>query len=185
MRTSFASGLLRCSGFVLLVAGCGSTSQPPAEQHASTAQALSLAPLDCAGLSADWPMFGQNVCNTRSTSSLGGITPATAKNLSLKWSYKAAGDISATPAVVGNELFVPDWGGMLNKLDARTGQPMWAVSIGALIGNRRRRRRGSQRHARARGLARHAGRDGRQRHLRRVPRRLCQPPPVGVDSGGR
>ena len=97
MRTSLAAGLLRSCGFALLVAGCGSTSQPPAEQHATTVQSLSLAPLDCAGATADWPMFGQNVCNTRSTSSLfGGITPATAHKLSPKWSYKAAGDISAT-----------------------------------------------------------------------------------------
>jgi polyvinyl alcohol dehydrogenase (cytochrome) len=49
------------------------------------------------------------------------------------WKYQAAGDISATPAVFGNELYVPDWGGMLNKLNARTGQVMWSVSIGALI----------------------------------------------------
>jgi polyvinyl alcohol dehydrogenase (cytochrome) len=78
-------------------------------------------------------MFGQNVCNTRSVSDSGGLSEKTASKLAVKWKFQAAGDISATPAVVGHDLYVPDWGGMLNKIDTRTGQADWSVSVGALI----------------------------------------------------
>jgi polyvinyl alcohol dehydrogenase (cytochrome) len=117
------------------VLSCSSASPPTAEGQTSTSQDLSVAALDCLTLPGQgWSMFGHDVCNTRSTLDLGPINPATAGKLAVKWKYQAAGDISATPAVVGNEVFVPDWGGMLNKIDARTGQAIWSVSVGALLG---------------------------------------------------
>jgi polyvinyl alcohol dehydrogenase (cytochrome) len=93
-----------------------------------------LLPIDCSGSGDDWPMFGQNVCNTRSTQGTGPITPSTASKLTVKWVFDAAGDVSATPAVVGNDVFVPDWGGMLYRIDARTGKAVWSKSLAALIG---------------------------------------------------
>jgi polyvinyl alcohol dehydrogenase (cytochrome) len=93
-----------------------------------------VAALDCLAVGDSWPMFGRDVCGSRSITDLGPLNPATAGRLAVKWKYQAAGDISATPAVVGNELFVPDWGGMLNKIDTRTGQAIWSISIGALLG---------------------------------------------------
>ncbi len=93
-----------------------------------------LAPLDCSGAGDDWPMFGQNVCNTRSAASGGPITPETVSRLVTRWVFDAAGDISATPAIVGDEVYVPDWGGMLHRIDASSGQPVWSMSVGALAG---------------------------------------------------
>ena len=93
-----------------------------------------LSPLDCSGSGDDWPMFGQNVCNTRSTHSGGAISPSTASRLAIKWVFNAAGDISATPAVVGNDVFVPDWGGMLHRIDAQTGTAVWSRAVAALVG---------------------------------------------------
>jgi polyvinyl alcohol dehydrogenase (cytochrome) len=62
------------------------------------------------------------------------INPLTASELAVKWTYKAGGDISATPAIAGDELFVPDWGGHLNKVNARTGSPIWSVSLSQFLG---------------------------------------------------
>ena len=90
---------------------------------------------DCGDVTTqDWPMSGQNICNTRAAPGGGGITPDAAKKLAVKWSFDAAGDVSATPAVVGGSVYVPDWGGMLHRIDAATGKAAWSVSIGTLIG---------------------------------------------------
>jgi polyvinyl alcohol dehydrogenase (cytochrome) len=89
------------------------------------------ASLDCSDDDADWPMSGQNVCNTRAqkTSSL---SPQTAPGLTLKWSFDAAGDVSATPAVVGGSVYVPDWGGNLNRIDTASGKPIWSLGVAML-----------------------------------------------------
>jgi polyvinyl alcohol dehydrogenase (cytochrome) len=116
---------------------CGSRSSAKSEAPASAPQELnapSLARLECLSAGDDWSMYGQNVCNTRSALVSGPINPETVSKLKVKWTFKAAGDISATPAVVDGEIFVPDWGGMLNKIDAQTGKSIWSVSVGALIG---------------------------------------------------
>ncbi len=55
----------------------------------------------------------------------------------MKWVYDqkagAAGDVSATPAVVGGKLYFPDWGGMINCLDAATGAPIWSKKVADLL----------------------------------------------------
>ena len=104
-----------------------------------TAEDLSLLPgpllrPDCSVLRLGWTSFGQNVCNSRSTALAGVLGPQTASKLSLKWTYKAAGDVSATPAVVDGDVYVPDWGGMMSRIDGRTGHAVWSISVGALIG---------------------------------------------------
>jgi len=130
--------LFSLSALLSLSVACGSRAVPAPENSITNTQAVAAASvplvIDCSGAGDDWPMFGQNVCNTRSNPSNDGLRPATAPKLAVKWQYKAAGDISATPAVVGNEVYVPDWAGMLNKIDARTGKAIWSVSIAALIG---------------------------------------------------
>src|SRR5690242_2057661 len=60
----------------------------------------------------------------------------TQKPLGLKtrWLFTAAGDISATPAVVGGSVYVPDWGGRQWKLDEKTGAVIWSRSISEYTG---------------------------------------------------
>jgi polyvinyl alcohol dehydrogenase (cytochrome) len=121
------------STVTVLLAACGSTGHSPSEGQTSSAQAVGSDPqLDC-GADESWPMFGQNLCNTRSASNMGPLNKNTASKLAVKWKFQAAGDISATPAVVGGDVYVPDWGGMLNKINVGTGKADWSVSIGALI----------------------------------------------------
>jgi polyvinyl alcohol dehydrogenase (cytochrome) len=91
---------------------------------------------DCSADASDWPMFGQNVCNTASASGAG-INTDSVKNLAVKWTYDkaagAAGEVSATPAVVAGSVYFPDWGGMINRLDAATGKQTWSKSVGDLL----------------------------------------------------
>jgi polyvinyl alcohol dehydrogenase (cytochrome) len=97
-----------------------------------------VAPADlfvCASDTKDWPMYGHDVCNSRSTRG-GSITRETASKLTTKWVFEAAGDVSATPAIVGGALFIPDWGGMIHRLDAATGKVVWSKSVAALSGVR-------------------------------------------------
>jgi polyvinyl alcohol dehydrogenase (cytochrome) len=119
---------------VLLVAGlalgCGTGDD------ASSSTAAIVPSLDCSnGDAGDWAMYGQNVCNTRGGNVASDpITPATVAKLKVRWMYTAAGDISATPAVVGGQVYVPDWGGNITRLDAATGSVVWSKNVGTLLG---------------------------------------------------
>jgi len=118
--------------------GCSKSaaSTAPAPADASPEAALvvpSVPQPDCSADGGDWPMFGQNVCNTSSPLLAGAITTANVGKLKTKWVYDAAGDVSATPAVVAGYVYVPDWGGMITKLDAATGQVVWTKNVGDLL----------------------------------------------------
>lgn len=123
--------------------GCGksTTTSPSSATLDAAPDAPLVVPLvvptvsqpDCTADAGDWPMFGQNVCNTSSPLFAGAINKDNVGKLKTKWVYDAAGDVSATPAVVGGYVYVPDWGGMISKLDASTGQVVWSKSVGALL----------------------------------------------------
>jgi polyvinyl alcohol dehydrogenase (cytochrome) len=117
-----------------LLAACGSRGHSESDNQTSSATTVgSDAGPQCGG-NGNWSTFGQNICNTRSVSASGNLNKQTVSKLGVKWTFKAAGDISATPAVLGNDVYVPDWGGMLTDINAQTGKAVWSVSIGALIG---------------------------------------------------
>jgi polyvinyl alcohol dehydrogenase (cytochrome) len=112
--------------------GCSGNGDDSVSPHVPEAAAPP-APLNCAN-DAGWPMYGQNVCNTRgATSAAEPITTATVSKLKVKWMFTAAGDISATPAVVDGQVYVPDYGGNLNRIDAETGKAVWSKNVGDLI----------------------------------------------------
>jgi polyvinyl alcohol dehydrogenase (cytochrome) len=131
-----------CLTALVLVAAfpvaCSSATHEP-ESTSANAEPLGLLPdtflpPDCLSLQIGWPSWGQNVCNTRSSPLAGLISPKTVSKLAVKWMYSAAGDISATPAVVDGDVYVPDWGGMMTRIHGATGQVVWSIPVGALIG---------------------------------------------------
>jgi len=88
-----------------------------------------------------WRMIGQDIANSRSQPFERRISRRNVDRLSPRWTFTTAGDVSATPAV-DNEadkergrghrrlvLYFPDWGGMLWKLDAETGEVLWSHAI--------------------------------------------------------
>lgn len=71
----------------------------------------------------DWPNFGQNPANTGST--FFGPSTTDARNLKLKWTFAAGGEISARASVVNGVAYFPDWAGNLWALNATTGAKIW------------------------------------------------------------
>lgn len=103
---------------------------------------------------SSWPMGGHDVRNTRSQPDESRIDRRNVSRLLPKWVLTTAGDVSATPAVVGGHhegdrddhgewrgdrhdersgggeaVYFPDWGGMLWKVDAESGRVIWSRSI--------------------------------------------------------
>lgn len=81
-----------------------------------------------------WTSAGQDLENTRSQTAGNKITPATVGSLGIKWVFTTEGDVSATPAVDGANVYFPDWAGNLYAVNRRTGQQVWKVSIASASG---------------------------------------------------
>ena len=81
-----------------------------------------------------WTMGGQNRHNTRYAPTEDRIGVHNAFRLTTKWVFPTSGDVSATPAVEDNAVYVPDWGGTLYKVNAKTGQQIWARPISSYTG---------------------------------------------------
>jgi polyvinyl alcohol dehydrogenase (cytochrome) len=82
----------------------------------------------------NWPYAGQNRNNTRYNASESIISPDNVADLIVKWATTTGSDISATASVDEDAIYFPDWGGNLNKVDRETGEIIWSVSVGSLIG---------------------------------------------------
>jgi polyvinyl alcohol dehydrogenase (cytochrome) len=84
----------------------------------------------------EWRMIGHDVRNTRHQPHEWQIGRWNVARLRPKWELTTAGDVSATPAVVRSardhgrtEVYFPDWGGKLWKVDAESGQVVWSRAI--------------------------------------------------------
>jgi polyvinyl alcohol dehydrogenase (cytochrome) len=99
--------------------------------------ALALLPLTGAGAAttgANWTNAGGDIQNTRSQPSESKLTVNNVGNLAQKWAFTTDGDVSATPAVYGGTVYVPDWAGNLYAINAKTGAQVWKSSISAASG---------------------------------------------------
>ncbi len=81
-----------------------------------------------------WTSAGGNRQNTRFQQSEHKISPATVDGLEVKWALTTDGDVSATPAVDDDTVYVPDWAGNLYAVDRLTGAVRWTASISAITG---------------------------------------------------
>jgi polyvinyl alcohol dehydrogenase (cytochrome) len=86
------------------------------------------------GRRRDWPMIGHDSTNTRNQPFERTIGPSNVHRLAPKWVATTAGDVSATPAVVNGAVYFGDFGGMLWKLDAETGQVIWSHLVSDYTG---------------------------------------------------
>jgi polyvinyl alcohol dehydrogenase (cytochrome) len=92
------------------------------------------APAASAAQRGDWTMGGYDHGNSRSNPSETTISPSNANRLAPSWTLATHGDVSATPAVVGGAVYVPDWGGYFYKLDAATGKVIWSHQVSEYTG---------------------------------------------------
>jgi len=83
---------------------------------------------------SNWTSAGQNLSNTRNQATESRISTATADDLAVKWIFTAGGEVSATPAVDGSKVYVPDWAGNLYAVDRVTGLQVWKASISGASG---------------------------------------------------
>ena len=81
-----------------------------------------------------WTSAGGDIQNTRSQPSESKLKVSNVAALTQKWAFTTGGDVSATPAVDGNTVYVPDWAGNLYAINKNTGQQIWKVSIAAASG---------------------------------------------------
>jgi polyvinyl alcohol dehydrogenase (cytochrome) len=82
-----------------------------------------------------WKLAGHDLHDTRSTVADPRLNRDTVSQLALKWVFTTAGDVTATPTVEGHALYVPDWGGMIYKIDTRTGKAVWSHKVSDFTGN--------------------------------------------------
>lgn len=79
-------------------------------------------------------MGGQGITNWRYQADENKINVNNAGQLKAKWVTNLAGDVSATPAVVDDVVYVPDWGGKFSALDATTGAVIWQDDVAGITG---------------------------------------------------
>jgi polyvinyl alcohol dehydrogenase (cytochrome) len=81
-----------------------------------------------------WSTAGNDLQNTRYQNAENKISSANVGTLAAKWTFTTEGDVSATPAVDGAKVYVPDWAGNLYAIDRKTGQQVWKVKIADITG---------------------------------------------------
>jgi polyvinyl alcohol dehydrogenase (cytochrome) len=82
----------------------------------------------------DWRVAGGNLADTHASPLVWQIRPTNAANLQQKWVFTTTNDVSATPTVEGTAVYVPDWGGMLYRIDSTTGTAVWSRKMSDYTG---------------------------------------------------
>jgi polyvinyl alcohol dehydrogenase (cytochrome) len=102
--------------------------------RAKLALAIALCALSLpAPASADWPIYGHDLANTRDAGD-DGPAPADVPALEQTWVFDSeTGDFTGTPAVAGGVLVAGDHGGHVYALDAVSGKELWSKKAGAPI----------------------------------------------------
>jgi outer membrane protein assembly factor BamB len=100
--------------------------------------ALALVLMPLVGRGSDWQMSGNDLTNDltndRNQPQETLIDVGNVATLKPAWTFKTLGSISATPLVAGGYVYLPDWGGGLHKLNARTGQVAWSRKVSEYTG---------------------------------------------------
>jgi polyvinyl alcohol dehydrogenase (cytochrome) len=81
-----------------------------------------------------WLTAGGDRENTRNQNAESKISPANVGDLTAQWVLTPVGNVSATPAVEDEYVYVPDWAGNLFKADRRTGEVVWSKQISEYTG---------------------------------------------------
>jgi outer membrane protein assembly factor BamB len=93
--------------------------------HALTRVAFGSLLLASASVRAeDWRMYGQDLTHSFSNPQ-SQINPLNVFALNEVWFHQTGDVVSASPAVVGNVVYVGSWDGFFYALDAHSGRPIW------------------------------------------------------------
>src|SRR5438067_6274380 len=96
-----------------------------------TALGLGIYAADFNGNSSEgpWPMAGHDLANSRSQPDENRISKSNVSSLTVKWTFRTGGDVSATPTVGNDAVFFPDWAGNLYAVRKDNGQQIWSARI--------------------------------------------------------
>jgi polyvinyl alcohol dehydrogenase (cytochrome) len=81
------------------------------------------------GAAGPWPVAGHDLSNSRNQPAENRINTSNVGSLAPKWVFRTGGDVSATPTVGANAVYVPDWGGNLYAIGKDNGQAIWSTKI--------------------------------------------------------
>ncbi|MSO80006.1 MAG: hypothetical protein EXQ79_10460 [Acidimicrobiia bacterium] len=107
----------RTAGCVLVLAAVAASLLPTSGSFAATQR-------DGDAGTCDWPMWGRTIERTFATD-CPGITPQNAGDLRRIWFFNTHDVVTATPAVVGNTVYVGDWSGRFYALRRSNGTKKW------------------------------------------------------------
>lgn len=82
-----------------------------------------------------WPVAGHDLTNSRNQPSETGIHRSNVASLTTKWVFRTGGDVSATPTVGNDAVYVTDWAGNLFAIRKDNGQQIWTVRIAQYDGS--------------------------------------------------
>jgi len=118
---SWAGGLLSVLLGMWVLTGCG-------REGGATGTAVdSTKPAPVARKAPDWPMF-------RGNPALTGVTEASLPSaLSLKWSFKAGGQVLSSAAIVEDKVYVGSTEGTLVALNLKDGSKRWQFKAGGPV----------------------------------------------------
>jgi len=77
---------------------------------------------------ADWPMFGHDLANTRFNPVEDTLSADDVDRLAERWKVTGAA-VTSTPAVVDGVVYVGDWDGNLQAYEADTGKAVWTSHL--------------------------------------------------------
>ena len=78
---------------------------------------------------AEWRVSGHDLANSRSQPAEARIGRANVHSLAPKWVFTTGGNVSATPTVSGDAIFLPDSAGNLYAINKDTGRLIWSHQI--------------------------------------------------------
>jgi len=81
------------------------------------------------GSAGPWPVAGHDLSNSRNQPAENRINTNNAGSLTTKWVFRTGGDVSATPTVGADAVYVPDWAGNLYAIRKENGQAVWSAKI--------------------------------------------------------
>ena len=132
-RRSTRTRLAPLAGLIALAAALGpgiASAHAPADARTDghiDAHALKhAARTTAAGPRCDWPMWGFDDARSFSTDCTE-LSPQNAAELRRIWYFNTHDVVTATPAVVGNAVYVGDWSGRFYAIDRRDGTTRWVV----------------------------------------------------------
>ncbi len=99
---------------------------------ASSERAVARNATPVAGMSSDWPLYGQNLSGDKAASE-SRLTVSTVGSLVPLWQVEVGGLISATPVIADGVVYVGSYDGNLYALDLRTGGVRWRYATGAAV----------------------------------------------------